>query len=330
MSPDAPIGELLVEVTRRDVRGGDEVVESRHLGHVVVTDGDGDVVAALGDPDVSTFVRSTAKPFQATACLELLDLAGGTPSPEEIAVAWASHRGEPRHVDAVRRLLRRSGTRQEQLTCPPDVPMDDPGATPARVWHNCSGKHALFALAGQHQGSAGAHLLDPDGPLQRVVLGVLEETLGPPDALGIDGCGAPAVAVPLVRLAHAYARLACEPRWQRVREAGLTHPALVGGRGRLESALLAAGVVAKVGAEGVYAASWVADDGSPRGLACKATDGAGRGVGAPLYDLLVALGRVGRGSWAPDPPLGGGCPAGLVRTADGVVDRLVADLRGAR
>jgi L-asparaginase II len=324
-----PVGVPIAEVTRRDVRSGEQVVESRHLGHVAVVDLDGALEASLGAPDRPVFVRSTAKPFQATACLELLDLAGGAPSPAEVAVAWASHRGEVQHVAAVRELLRRSATAPEQLTCPADRPEADPGATPARLWHNCSGKHAMFALAGLHQGSSRDHLLDPDGPLQRVVLAALTEVLGPPTAVGVDGCGAPAVAVPLTALARAYASLAVDDRWQRVREAGFAHPELVGGQGRLESALLAEGVVAKVGAEGVYAAGWVDRIGRPHGIALKATDGAPRGTAALLRDTLVALGVVPADVWAPPPPLGGGRPAGEVRPASGAVDALVRGVRGS-
>jgi L-asparaginase II len=322
-----PLGALLAEVTRRDVRSGEQVVESRHAGHVVVADLDGEVEVALGDPGLPTFVRSTAKPFQAAACLELLDLSGGTPTPPEVAVSWASHRGEARHVDAVRRLLRRSATSPERLTCPEDRPEADPAATPARLWHNCSGKHALFALAGMHQGTSRDHLLDPDGPLQRVLLGLLEEVFGPLLAVGTDGCGAPAAAVPLQALARAYASLAVDDRWERVRAGGLTHPALVGGDGRLESALLGAGVVAKVGAEGVYAAGWVDRVGRAHGIALKATDGAARGVAAVLRDTLVALGVVPRDVWVPPPPLGGGRPAGEVRALPDAVDALVRGLR---
>jgi L-asparaginase II len=326
--PSVPVGVLLAEVTRRDVRTGTHVVESRHLGHAVIGDADGEVEAAIGDPELPTFVRSTAKPFQSTACLELLDLAGGSPSATEVAVSWASHRGEARHVDAVRALLRRSGTPPERLTCPEDRPEADPGATPTRLWHNCSGKHAMFALAGLHQGTARDHLLEPGGPLQRVILGLLEEVFGPLLAVGTDGCGAPAAAVPLRMLARAYASLAVDDRWQRVRDAGLAHPALVGGEGRLESALLGAGVVAKVGAEGVYAAGWVDRAGQAHGIALKASDGAVRGVAALLRDTLVGLGVVPRDIWAPPPPLGGGRPAGEVRTLRPAVDSLVHGLRG--
>ena len=310
----------LAEVTRRDVRRDLEVSESTHQGSLALCDIDGQVLASLGDPWRSTFVRSTAKPFQVTACLELLALAGGSPSSSEIAVSWSSHRGEPQQIEAVRRLLRRSATTSDQLTTPPDRPEADPGATPAPILHNCSGKHAMFALAGSEQACPRGRLLDADGPLQRPVLAVLEEALGPLDAIGTDGCGAPAVAVPLARLARAFAALAGEERWSRVREAGLAHPRLVGGIDRLETALLEVGVVAKIGAEGVFGAGWLDDRGRVRGLAVKAEDGAPRAATAATVELLEALGVVRRDLWRPAAPHGGGRPVGRVQAAPAVVE----------
>jgi L-asparaginase II len=315
LTPPGP----LAEVTRRDVRSGREVAESTHRGSIAVCGVDGEVVAALGDPWRSTFVRSCAKPFQATACLELLDLAGSSPTAPEVAVSWASHRGEPEHIAAVRRLLARSATSPDQLTTPPDRPDADPGATPARILHNCSGKHALFALTGWEQGCPRERLLEVDGPLQRPLLSVLEEVLGPADVLAVDGCGAPAVAVPLARLASAYADLAVGERWRRVREAGLAHPMLIGGTGRLETALLEVGVVAKPGAEGVFAAGWVDVRGRARGVAVKAEDGSARAAASAAVELLEAAGAAPSDVWRPAAPQGGGAPVGRVRAAPAVL-----------
>jgi len=307
---------LLAEATRRDVRTGRQHLESAHAAHLVVCGADGEVVASRGDPDHPTFVRSTAKPFQATACLEILEETGDPshlPGDDELAVAWASHRGEPGHLEAVSRILRRAGTAADDLTCPPAVPEAAPGAPPSRLRHNCSGKHALFALAGRGLGVTGPALLDPEARLQRRVLAVLERELGTPVAIGVDGCGAPAVVVPLHRLAAGFAGLVAAGRFRRVRQAGLARPDLVGGEGRLETALLGVGVVAKVGAEGVYGVGWVANDGRPWGLAIKAVDGSPRGVAAVTAEILTAAGVVPSGTWTPPPPLGGGVPAGQIR-----------------
>jgi L-asparaginase II len=322
-------GVSLAEVTRRDVTTDVEVVESLHGGHLVVTGGDGEVLGALGDPQQVTFPRSVVKPFQVAACLEALDLSGSQPSPAEIAIAWSSHRAEPRHLEVVRRLLARSGTRPDQLTCTPLPGQHDPGAAPTALRSDCSGKHALFALLAREVGAPRERILPADGPVQRVVLAGVADALGPPAAIGVDGCGAPAVAVPLAAVARGYGRLAGEQRYARVLDAGLSHPELVGGEGRLESALLDAGVVAKVGAEGVYGAGWLGRDGRPRGAAVKAADGAVRGVAVALLTLLTELGVVRPGVWYPPRPQGGGRPEGSVRALPAVA-ALARSTPGAR
>lgn len=318
-APAAP----LATATRRDVRTGRDVVESRHVGHLVVVDGDGAVVAELGDGQRPTFLRSTVKPFQATGCLELLDAAdppaAARPDLDEVAIGWASHRGEPSHLDAVRRLLDRAGVAPEQLTCPADRTLDTPEDGVARLHHNCSGKHALFALTAAVLDLDPGRLLDVDGPLQPTLLAAVADAVGPASAIGTDGCGAPAVETALAGLARGFAALAAGGRWSRPRDAGLAHPQLVGGRDRLETALLASGTVAKSGAEGVFAAGWTAADGRRYGLAAKAEDGAGRAVTTAVAGLLAAADRLPAGAWSPPPVLGGGRPAGSVHAAADVV-----------
>lgn len=314
-----------VEVTRTDRRTGNAEVESVHHGVLVVTGPDGAVLASIGDVQRRTFLRSTVKPFQAAACLASLAVSGPQPSPQEIAVACASHRAEPRHLDVVRRLLERSGTRPDELTCPPEVGPHDPTASPVRIRNNCSGKHALFALAGTEMGAARDTILDPDGALQSMVLQVLEDAVGPTDGVAIDGCGAPAVAAPLVQLARGYARLAVEERWTEVRDAMLAHPGLIGGEGRPESALLEEGVLAKPGAEGVFGASFTDARGGAYGIAVKSLDGASRASATALVGLLEAWGIVPVGTWTAPAPTGGGSPVGEVRVTP-QVQELVATL----
>lgn len=311
---------VIAEATRHD--GRLERVESRHRGHLVVVGPDG-IELALGDPDAELFPRSAVKPFQATACLEVLAEHGpvepGDLTDAEVAVGWASHRGEQRHLDVVRRLLARSGTAPEGLTCPPALPEADttwppasPGEPPSRLRFNCSGKHALFALAGRGLGLRGRALLDPDGALQRQVLRTIADACGAPLGVGVDGCGAPAVVTRLRGLAGGYRQLVADPRWRRVGEAGLAHPHLVGGTGRAESALLAAGVVAKVGAEGVYGAAW-RDDRGAHGVAVKAEDGNVRGAAVAVVAVLARAGIVPGDVWAPPPVTGGEDVVGVIR-----------------
>lgn len=308
-APPVPI----VETTRRDVRQGRHVVESTHFGHVVVLTPDG-TTHALGHAGRSTFVRSAAKPFQAAASLEVVTDAGRElPTREEIAVGWASHRAEDRHLDAVRLLLERSGTTPEALTSPPAARPDVPGAGDQRLHHNCSGKHALFAYAGSVLGVPRDRLLDPEGALQQQVLAHLDEAFGVTDAVAVDGCGAPAIATPLAALAGGFLRLVTDERYRVVREAGIACPGLVGGADRLESVLLAAGVVAKPGAEGVFGAAWLDAAGAPWAVAVKVEDGASRASSVALQAVVSALGVDRAAEWTPPPVLGGGEPEGVVR-----------------
>jgi len=309
----------LVEVTRRDQRSGRELLESSHAGTVVVVDGAGEVVWAIGDAERLTFARSVVKPFQAAACLQLLGDEVGELTDEEVAIAWASHRAEPRHLDAVAALLRRAATPPDDLTCPPSTGEHDPDAPAERRRYNCSGKHAMFALAGRSVGEQGPVLVDPDSRLQRYVLSSMERWLGPIGAVAVDGCGAPAIAVPLVALARGYARLATDPAFEPVVRAGLAHPGLVGGEGRAESALLAAGVVAKPGAEGVFGLAFTDDRGRPLAAAIKIEDGAGRAASEAAVALVRSCGGP-TVDWASPEPTGGGRPQGHIRASDALVE----------
>lgn len=318
----ARVPALIAEVTRRDHRTGDELVESTHVGHVVVVGPDGEVVASLGDPDRVTFVRSAVKVQQAKACLDLIREAGraGELSVEDLAIGQASHRGEPRHLEAVTRLLARSGKGPVDLTTPPErsEAREVEGQSPLQ--HNCSGKHALFALAGQVIGVEGDELLDPTGGLQKRLLAHLEDELGPALATGTDGCGAPAIAVPLVRLAGSYQRLRLDPGYAPLVDAAVARPLLVGGEGRLESALLGVGITAKNGAEGVFAAAWTDAGGDAWAVAVKCEDGSTRGVDAATLGLLAAAGVVDPDVHQVPFPVGGGGVVGSVRPGAAVRD----------
>src|SRR4028119_1725963 len=128
---------LLVEVTRGPI------TESRHYGHVVAVDGDGQIVAQLGAPEVVTYLRSSAKPLQAVPLVSTgaadrfnftpQEVAGArgrprggprlapvplaatgaadrsTSTPQEIAVACGSHSGEPVHEETIAAMLRKIG-----------------------------------------------------------------------------------------------------------------------------------------------------------------------------------------------------------------------------
>lgn len=306
----------LVEVTRDDRRGGRTLVESVHAGHIVVVDGDGQIIAAVGDPQRLTYHRSAVKPFQARAALDIIgehaDLAGL--DDEEVAVGWASHTAEDVHLAAVARILLRAGLDESELTCPPADRAAVPGSEHKRIHFNCSGKHALFGWAGDVMGVPRERRLAMDSPLQQRILDELTATCGPIEAVAVDGCGAPAIAGPLVGLARGFAQLRRDTRYARIAAAGLAAPVLVGGTERAETALLAAGVVAKPGADGVFAVAFDRPDGSPVAAAIKIEDGADRAAGTAAVALVRALGGPSV-AWEHE-ILGGGVRQGSCRATD--------------
>jgi L-asparaginase II len=251
-------GVSLAEV----IRSG--FAEGLHRGSVVVLDAAGAVLDAAGDVINPIFPRSSNKPLQAVGMLRAgLRLA----EPADLAIVCASHYGEDFHVSRVGALLRSGGLAESALRCPPDLPLSEAareavlraGGGPARIQMNCSGKHAGMLLTCLAAGWPTDGYVAPDHPLQERLRATVEELSGEEvTAVGVDGCGAPVLAISLTGLARAYLRLvSAEPGTveRSVADAMRAHPELVAGT-RVEDTRLMRGVpglLAKGGAEGVLA-----------------------------------------------------------------------------
>lgn len=236
---------------------------------VAVVDPEGRTVARAGDPEFVTFLRSAAKPFQAMP----LVADGVTLSAEELALACASHNSEPEHVTRVRQWLERIGCRESDLACGPHRPLWRDLALSAEVKgleegtrtaaaSNCSGKHTGMLALAQHHGWSTAGYEQPGHPVQQRGLAEMAKWSGVSRSdvgVAVDGCGVSCFALPLSRMARAFARLvSADPDARRVAGAMMAHPDLVAGRGRLDTAAMRAypgRLVAKVGAEGVFGAA---------------------------------------------------------------------------
>ena len=251
-------GEPLAEVVRS------RFVEGFHRGSAVVLGADGTVLTSIGDITAAVFPRSSNKPMQTVGALDSgLDLV----DPADLAIASASHRGEPFHVDRVRQLLTRFGLTADDLGCPADLPYDDEARTavlaskagPSRLHMNCSGKHAAMLAACVTAGWSTTDYLDPDHPLQRANRAAVERFIDEEiAATGVDGCGAPLFAFSLTALARVFQRFVdAEPgsRPRTVADAMRARPDLVSGTTGTDTVLMRAvpGLLSKGGAEGVAA-----------------------------------------------------------------------------
>ncbi len=296
------------------------LVEEYHHGAVALADPAGRLAAAAGDVDRPFFIRSAAKPFQAAVSLE----AGADLPATHLALACASHSGDPVHVAIVGDILARSGLTPQDLRCPPARPFATADrrlaaagvVAPARIYHNCSGKHAAMLAACVASGWDPASYLDPDHPLQLRVGALLAEVsgvdTGPP---GIDGCGAPVWRTTTAGLARAFSRLANDERFAPVRRAMSAYPLLVSGWGRNDGAIGRwLGAAAKVGAAGCMGVAVAG-----HGVGVKAWSGssavAGVGAGIALRYLGVVTSAVGEGleEVLTPPVLGGGKETGRIR-----------------
>lgn len=260
------------------MRRGD-FVECVHEVHAVAVTEEG-LVASAGDPGLVTSLRSSAKPFQA------LPLARAYPdlAQDELAIAAASHYGTERHVAAVRKLLAATGGREEELDCGMQA-----GRPREPIYDNCSGKHAGMLATCRAHGWPVEGYRRPEHPLQRLLLAEVAAAaeMDPDDVgTGIDGCGVVAFALPLERVAHAFARLEQLGGGDRVAAAMRAHPELVGGAGATDTTLMQEhqGVLAKGGAEGLLCAS-----GGGMGFALKVRDGNPRALRPALAAFAARL-----------------------------------------
>lgn len=302
---------VLVDVVRNGV------VESRHRGRFVLI-GPGGTELAAGAVDVPVLPRSSLKPLQAVAMVE----AGFPGRDESLALACASHDGEPVHVAEARATLASAGLNEDSLRCPPDLPASraamlewvGDGGGPASICHNCSGKHAAMTATCVAAGWPVADYVDPAHPLQQAIRTGVESLAGPVSAVAVDGCGAPAFGVTLRGLASAFAAVASASGGAPalVAAAMRRFPLLLGGSQRAVSTLGAEvpELICKEGAEGVWAAAL--PDG--RAFAAKLDDGGMRALPPVLTAALAYWGYDGPqvARWSAVDVLGGGRPVGAV------------------
>ena len=293
---DIPAPEPLVEVRRGSI------TESRHRGHIAATDADGQIIANLGAPETLTYLRSSAKPHQAIPLVSSGAASRFRFTDQELAVACASHSGEPIHTETVAKMLSKIGLDASALKCGTHEPFSaevarslrERGERPNVLQNNCSGKHTGMLALATHLDAPTATYDQPDNPAQLLIGRTIAQFSSVPledIAVGVDGCGVPVFGITVRAMALMYARLVAPlEEWdqetrdacRRVVNAMMKHPEMVGGtRDRLDTEMMRATdgrLISKVGAEGVYTVGVLPSERWPRGLglALKIEDGEDR------------------------------------------------------
>jgi L-asparaginase II len=265
-NPVAELYQPVFEVTRG------RIVESIHFGAAAVVDSSGRLLAWLGDPKVLTFLRSSAKPFQALPFIE----RGGDQTfhltSKEVALICGSHDGTDEQVEVLKGIQAKVGVQESDLLCgshplshvPTVEAMRARGEVPTPNRHNCSGKHTGMLAAARMRGLPIADYVNPEHPIQKTILETLAEMCSLPVEqveVGTDGCSAPNFAVPLYNAALGFARL-CDPRGlpseraaacRRITQSMMANPLMVAGPRRFDTRLMEVclgHMVVKGGAEG--------------------------------------------------------------------------------
>jgi len=287
-------------------------LETLHRVHVAITRPDGTLVGAAGSPDYTSPMRSCLKPIQAQALLRSGAFERFASTSDELAIACASHEANVVHTDLVKRWLDRLGLSVSSLQCGAHPPADKEsvaamaasGEIPTALHNNCSGKHTGMLAAALALGADPRRYMHAQSPVQLLIRAALEDHLPPahePPVWGVDGCSAPTPILSMTQLATLYARLIAasagqvdDARLGQTALAMMEHPELVGGRGVIDTRLMRSlkNLVAKRGADGVYAMGYLHPEHGPIGIALKVEDGSDLARAPAVLATLAALGAL--------------------------------------
>jgi L-asparaginase II len=297
------MSEILVKVYRG------KTIESVHCGSVAVVDSKGKLSYSSGDPYFVTYLRSSAKPFQAIPLITSGAAEGFGFTQKEIAIISGSHNGQKIHTDTVKSVLKKIGLSEKNLQCGVHIPHyytannlnPPPGKRFTPIHHNCSGKHSGILAMCVYSGWDIKSYLNKNHPAQKMILKTISEICQYPEkkiGIGIDGCGVPVHAMPIYNMAVGFSNLInfnsddenTSKAYKLIVGSMRKYPEMVSGEGRLDLGLATASkhnILAKAGGEalscsGILNKGW--------GMAVKITDGTQRAIGPAVIESLKQMG----------------------------------------
>lgn len=249
--------ELLVECVR------DGLIDEEHFGFIVLSDKKRAFDFTGETNNYPYYLRSCAKPLQASLVIDYEMDKFYDMTDEEVAICCASHAGEEIHVNTARKLLNKIGLDESCLKCGLHKPLSKTeqakmllNGTPVNVLqNNCSGKHIMMlGLCKMKNWDIETYYM-PDHPLQKAIKAKIYDLckLSKEYPITTDGCGVPIVSMPLTNMLHGYLNLFGNPKYERIKDAFLKHPYIIGGEDRTDTKIIenSEGIIAKVGAGGL-------------------------------------------------------------------------------
>lgn len=284
-------------------------IESRHTVSAVVVNSSGQIQYAWGEPHQKIYPRSSIKSLQALPII----LSGAADrfaiSDIELALASASHNGEPEQVEVIQQWLRRLGLSVNDLECGAHPPgyskaaaeLIQSGNQYTALHNNCSGKHTGMLATALAMGKNTQGYSKASHPVQIMIKKLIEdfcsEQIQETD-IAIDGCSIPTYYLTMKNLATGMARLGDEeslvPAYRQAAEkvysAIVSNPYFVAGTDRYCTLIMTAlngRALIKTGAEGVMFAT------IPEincGVVVKVQDGTVRAAEVAMSFILNELG----------------------------------------
>ncbi|MDF2531529.1 MAG: hypothetical protein K0Q65_1110 [Clostridia bacterium] len=296
------MSEILINITRGNT------VENIHRGDIAVVDSQGNLIAYKGDWNKFTFMRSCAKPLQASTVLESGAAEHFHLEDKEIAIMCASHYAEKFHTDAVEGILNKIGLQEEHFKLGTSYSLNENireemirrGEAKRKLFNNCSGKHAgMLALAVFKDYDRGSYM-ELENPVQQAMIKTVAEYCEydiDKIEIGIDGCGVPVFALPLFNMALSYAKLADRSKLAGERKKAAEklvrcmtgNPEMIAGTGGFCSELMRhtkGRILAKLGADAVYCFSLLDRN---MGIAVKIEDGNVKVLSSAVMEILIQL-----------------------------------------
>ena len=264
-----------------------DFIESIHVAYAVVVNETGEIIYSNGDPDYFTCVRSTLKPFQASAAVKEGAIKTAGFNSEECTLMCASHNGEDIHVKTAESMLKKIGYNTSHYECGTHFPYDKESKinliqndeNPSALHNNCSGKHAGMLCLAKHLQVDPKGYTDLNHPVQQLIMEQVRRLSELDDfPLAIDGCSAPVPFLPLFNIALMYQKFAGGnyDELNTLFDAITSNPYLIAGQDRFDTDFIkamAGNAVTKVGGEGVRGVGIRTAKGETYGVALKVLDG---------------------------------------------------------
>ena len=264
-----------------------DFIESIHVAYAVVVDKKGEIVYSSGDPHYLTCVRSTLKPFQASAAVKEGAIKAVRFTPVEIALMCASHNGEDIHVNTAKSMLDKIGYDTSYYECGTHFPYDKESKkkliqneeNSSALHNNCSGKHAGMLCLAKYLQVDPKGYTDPDHQVQQLIMKQVKRFSELDEfPLATDGCSAPVPFLPLFNIALMYQKFASGnyDELNTLFDAVTSNPYLIAGKNRFDTDFIEAmdgKAVTKVGGEAVRGLGIRSGNGEVFGIALKVLDG---------------------------------------------------------